>query len=108
MKRLLIIFFAAGLIITAKAQTTETENTVLQIYQVQISGATDIYTAKELGTYDYMEQIFFARPTFDDETNLFTIKSYELITIEQLISKLNENGLTVISFNQSIDYSQPK
>lgn len=108
MKRIFLLLFAFGLLITAKAQTVDTENTILQNYQIKISGATNLETAKELGTYDYMEVIFGARPLFDDETDVFTVKSYEIVSLDQLSTKLNENGLTVAYFNQVADNSQPK
>lgn len=108
MKRIFLLLFAFGLFITTQAQTVDTENTILQSYQIKISGATDIYSAKDLATYDYMEAIFNARPIFNDETDVFTVKSYELVSLSQLSTKLTENGLTVVYFNQVADNSQPK
>ncbi len=108
MKRTLLLFFSIAFLIGANAQSIDTENTILQSYQIQIAGATDLASAKELATYDYMEPIFNARPVFNVETLYFEVKSYELVSLDQLKSKLEEFGLTVTNLTQSPDYSQPK
>ncbi len=108
MKRIILLFFSISFLVVAKAQSTEIENTILQNYQIQIAGAIDLVSAKELATYDYMEPIFNARPVFNESTKYFEVKSYELISFDELRTKLNEFGLTVISLTQNPDYSEPK
>ena len=75
-------------------------------FRVKLNGVTDPESAKTASVV--MQLMLDAKPSFNDTTDVFTIRTQYAITPEKFAEKMLANGYVVTSFTEKTDDQNEK